>query len=300
MVNPAVKKKYNSCQEAAARLAKCGTRKRSASGQFVKSSPTKRSKGAPFPKGPSASQVNMRKAKGPNAQKGKERASALFKKLSQPKAKGPNKRSKGAPFPKGPSASQVNMRKAKGPNAQKGKEKANALFKKLSQPKPQVVQQTKKLDTEQEKKMKEMQGYIARLEKMVEEPKGLSKISPLMPQAMKNALEVANRVEKNIKKYSNEEVETDAQAIRDEVKEVKEKYERLQRLKKMRGSKLTRQTRVGDISALKKATRNLAQQVDKSLGRASKNFAQVGRKGPKPKFKAKKQNTGRSGKRRGV
>jgi NADH dehydrogenase/NADH:ubiquinone oxidoreductase subunit G len=258
MVNPAVKKKYKSeCQEAAARLAKCGTRKRSASGRFVKAPSTKRSKGAPFPKGPSASEVNMRKAKGPHAVKGKERASALFKKLSQPKSE--------------PQAKKVQ---------------------------PKVVQETKKLDTEQEKKMKEMQSYISRLEKMVEEPKGLSKISPAMPQAMKNALEVANRVEKNIKKYSNEEVESDAQAIRDEVKEVKEKYERLQRLKKMRGSKLTRQTRVGDISALKKATRQLAQQVDKSLGRASKNFAQVGRKGPKPKFKAKKQNTGRSGKRR--
>ena len=125
MVNPAVKKRYqNECQQAAARLAKCGTRKRAASGQFVSQGPSKR-KAAPTPMGPSAKDLEIRRI-GPHALKGKERASALFKKLSQ-------------------------TRKAKGPNALKGKERASALFKKLSQPRTDLVDKTDKLVKEAEK-----------------------------------------------------------------------------------------------------------------------------------------------------
>jgi len=159
---------------------------------------------------------------------------------------------------------------------------------------PATIKETKKLDSEQEKKMKDMQSYIDRLEKLVEEPKGLSQVPNAMPQSWRNALAVAQKVQKNIKKYDNKELASDAQAIQDEIKDVKEKYKRLQQLKKRRASKLMK----GQISGLKKATLEMAQSVDRGIVRASKNFAQVGRKGPRPKFKGKKQNTGRSGKRR--
>ena len=157
-----------------------------------------------------------------------------------------------------------------------------------------AIKETKKLDSEQEKKMKEMQSYIARLEKLVEEPKGLSQVPTTMPQSWRNALAVAQKVQKNIGKYDSKDLASDAQAIREEIKDVKEKYKRLQQLKKRRASKLMK----GQISGLKKATLEMAQSVDRGIVRASKNFAQVGRKGPRPKFKGKKQNTGRSGKRR--
>ena len=236
------------CQEAASRLAKCGSRKRAASGQFVSQ---KRSKGAPFPKGPSASQVNIQK------------------------------RSKGAPFPKGPSAAQVNM----------------------PAPKKKITPEIKKLDTEKEKKMKEMQAYIERLEKMVEKPKAIESIPSQMPQAMKNALKVAEKVEKNIEKYKDTGVESDAQAIRDDINDVKKKYENLMTLKKMRAARKKLDDEVG---RMKQSALDLARQLDKQMGvvgeaakKREKTFAQTGRPGlKKVTFKGRRKETGRSGKRR--
>lgn len=146
------------------------------------------------------------------------------------------------------------------------------------------------LDDDPDDQVVELQREVANLRKQVEERVTGRRVQPQFAQpveapahatgALKRALEAANRIEKNIRKYQDETLMNEADAAKDDAEYEQKRYELLMKKKKMRMQ----------LNKAKRDAENLY----------SKDFVQVGNKVPVAlTIKGKSKNTGRKGKRRG-
>lgn len=146
------------------------------------------------------------------------------------------------------------------------------------------------LDDDPDDQVVELQREVANLRKQVEERVTGRRVQPQFAQpveapahatgALKRALEAANRIEKNIRKYQDETIMNEADAAKDDAEYEQKRYDLLMKKKKMRMQ----------LNKAKRDAENLY----------SKDFVQVGNKVPVAlTIKGKSKNTGRKGKRRG-
>lgn len=146
------------------------------------------------------------------------------------------------------------------------------------------------LDDDPDDQVVELQREVANLRKQVEERVTGRRVQPQFAQpveapahatgALKRALEAANRIEKNIRKYQDETLMNEADAAKDDAEYEQKRYDLLMKKKKMRMQ----------LNKAKRDAENLF----------SKDFVQVGNKVPVAlTIKGKSKNTGRKGKRRG-